>query len=502
MSSYSHLYGSPPSSSPSVVQTPSSAGAARQRRGSFTKYGSQIIHASPNTDTTPSHASFTTTTPPPPVPAFGATSTAFPPPMYGVPPSGYPHYPPGPAGAFGNPYQPSLHQPYAPHPALQPHPIYQQHHPQPYPFHQTMSAFQPSPSPAAAYPHAFATMQLPTNPPPSQAAAAAASSAQQPVQQIVNPRAVSNPTSAPSSRSRARTQSASQSLAVQVPSSSGGVPRTREGAPSPREDEVKVVRLRVVARVRPMLAHETGRTTECVTFPAPRALTLSLPAAPAPVGSAGAAPSTASRSSVESEGSVTSRTFQLDAVLGPSSSQQQVFESSGVRDYLNAALDGYAATVFAYGQTGSVRETNERASMQHASPTRRPSLLPVDTVLTRSLLSLLLLSGQDAYDVRRRHSTRHHVSLLHTRRRRECPSRTRQERIVGPPRELPRGQTELQRMERGGGPHWRRKETNQSTHRGVRFLLSFFSPLLLDLQRAGTRSLESRFRFALVASGG
>lgn len=47
------------------------------------------------------------------------------------------------------------------------------------------------------------------------------------------------------------------------------------------------------------------------------------------------------------------RSFAFDSVLGPETTQQQFFESSGVREMLDAALDGYTATIFAYGQTGS-----------------------------------------------------------------------------------------------------------------------------------------------------
>jgi predicted ATPase len=45
--------------------------------------------------------------------------------------------------------------------------------------------------------------------------------------------------------------------------------------------------------------------------------------------------------------------FALDGCLDQSTTQQQVFNSSGVKSLLNSALEGFSATVFAYGQTGS-----------------------------------------------------------------------------------------------------------------------------------------------------
>ena len=49
----------------------------------------------------------------------------------------------------------------------------------------------------------------------------------------------------------------------------------------------------------------------------------------------------------------TVKKFALDGCLDPSTTQEQVFESSGVKTLLNSALEGFSATVFAYGQTGS-----------------------------------------------------------------------------------------------------------------------------------------------------
>jgi len=42
-----------------------------------------------------------------------------------------------------------------------------------------------------------------------------------------------------------------------------------------------------------------------------------------------------------------------DVISSPESSQSEVFESSGIKNLILRALDGYAATIFAFGQTGA-----------------------------------------------------------------------------------------------------------------------------------------------------
>ncbi|KAG2374362.1 hypothetical protein C9374_010932 [Naegleria lovaniensis] len=44
--------------------------------------------------------------------------------------------------------------------------------------------------------------------------------------------------------------------------------------------------------------------------------------------------------------------FTFDRCFGPDSTQDEVFSESGISDLLKYAIDGYASTVFAYGQTG------------------------------------------------------------------------------------------------------------------------------------------------------
>eukprot|EP01044_Picomonas_judraskeda_P010314 COSAG03_NODE_1316_length_4341_cov_5.833333_3_plen_145_part_00 len=51
----------------------------------------------------------------------------------------------------------------------------------------------------------------------------------------------------------------------------------------------------------------------------------------------------------------TMKKFELDGCLDPGTTQDQAFDHSGVKELLDAALDGFSATVFAYGQTGSVK---------------------------------------------------------------------------------------------------------------------------------------------------
>jgi len=159
---------------------------------------------------------------------------------------------------------------------------------------------------------------------------------------------------------------------------------------------VKAVRVRVVARVRPLLPHELrsaggglpggGGPLECVTLSAasPRSLSLTVPVV-ASAAAAGAAhalagalpagsPTAGHRALLTAAGDVpgtaggeatvtavpppaamssVTRSFEFDCVLGPRSSQLAIFEQSGVKEYVDAALQGFQATVFAYGQTGS-----------------------------------------------------------------------------------------------------------------------------------------------------
>eukprot|EP00898_Chlorokybus_atmophyticus_P001496 jgi/Chlat1/2347/Chrsp17S02806 len=49
----------------------------------------------------------------------------------------------------------------------------------------------------------------------------------------------------------------------------------------------------------------------------------------------------------------TGRAWRFDACFGGEASQEEVFRESGVPELVDAALDGYSATVFAFGQTGS-----------------------------------------------------------------------------------------------------------------------------------------------------
>lgn len=47
------------------------------------------------------------------------------------------------------------------------------------------------------------------------------------------------------------------------------------------------------------------------------------------------------------------KSFRFNAVLDEKSTQQEVFMKCNITELLDAALDGYSATIFAYGQTGS-----------------------------------------------------------------------------------------------------------------------------------------------------
>ncbi|GFO08636.1 kinesin-like protein [Plakobranchus ocellatus] len=55
--------------------------------------------------------------------------------------------------------------------------------------------------------------------------------------------------------------------------------------------------------------------------------------------------------SVNNQGTV--RSFQFNVVLEPDAAQEDVFESSGMKKLIDAAILGYTCTAFAFGQTGS-----------------------------------------------------------------------------------------------------------------------------------------------------
>lgn len=47
------------------------------------------------------------------------------------------------------------------------------------------------------------------------------------------------------------------------------------------------------------------------------------------------------------------KNFKFDKVLGPSTTQDDVFESLKIKQMIQRVVEGYHATIFAYGQTGS-----------------------------------------------------------------------------------------------------------------------------------------------------
>ena len=104
-------------------------------------------------------------------------------------------------------------------------------------------------------------------------------------------------------------------------------------------------RVRVAVRVRPPPASSTG--LECINcLPDGRTLEID--------GGAGS--------------SVRARSFTFDSVHHTTTTQDEFFHSCGVTDLLDAALDGYTATVFAYGQTGSGKTYTTAGDRSAPSP--------------------------------------------------------------------------------------------------------------------------------------
>lgn len=48
-----------------------------------------------------------------------------------------------------------------------------------------------------------------------------------------------------------------------------------------------------------------------------------------------------------------SDSYRFDGAIGPNVSTQELFAQAGVQDILDRVLDGFHATIFAYGQTGA-----------------------------------------------------------------------------------------------------------------------------------------------------
>lgn len=83
-------------------------------------------------------------------------------------------------------------------------------------------------------------------------------------------------------------------------------------------------RVRVAMRVRPMMPHETNRADEnAITTPDTQHVLLSLKAG--------------------------TKSFRFNAVLDEHKKQSEVFNACGVHELLDSALEGYSATIFAYG---------------------------------------------------------------------------------------------------------------------------------------------------------
>jgi hypothetical protein len=115
--------------------------------------------------------------------------------------------------------------------------------------------------------------------------------------------------------------------------SSASLASLADGASRDQAPLAATKRVQVALRVR----NNPTREPECLTTNGDREITI--------------------RRAPSGEGTSTSgaavRTFTFDSVHGKATRQQQFFEESGVTALLDAALDGYSATVFAYGQTGS-----------------------------------------------------------------------------------------------------------------------------------------------------
>lgn len=92
----------------------------------------------------------------------------------------------------------------------------------------------------------------------------------------------------------------------------------------------------VVVRVRPMLSHEQARGEQRRVLCDGRTVSVQM------------------ADGTDSTGGPRGMTkdFSFQAVVGEDAGQGDFFEASGAKRLLDAAMDGYASTIFAYGQTG------------------------------------------------------------------------------------------------------------------------------------------------------
>ncbi|GIL67866.1 hypothetical protein Vafri_21146 [Volvox africanus] len=101
-------------------------------------------------------------------------------------------------------------------------------------------------------------------------------------------------------------------------------------------------RIQVVVRVRPVLPHELTDEVAVTCSTDARKLQVLLPDRLA--GGANLLPG-ATRSGA--------RSYEFDACLPGNTTQEELYETCGLQELVEAALDGYCVTVFAFGQTGS-----------------------------------------------------------------------------------------------------------------------------------------------------
>jgi hypothetical protein len=119
--------------------------------------------------------------------------------------------------------------------------------------------------------------------------------------------------------------------------------RTRKRSSKKTEGAAEEESVSVCMRLRPLLRHEHGAEEGMVVRGDAR--------------------------SIEVRGDK-QEVFTCSRAFGPSSTQEDLFQESGVRDLLRASLYGYRATLFAYGQTGAgktytVLGESSKSSVEH-----------------------------------------------------------------------------------------------------------------------------------------
>ena len=124
--------------------------------------------------------------------------------------------------------------------------------------------------------------------------------------------------------------------------------------------------MRVLVRARPLLDSEKAKNqTEVVRCPDPKTVAVSLP-------------------STEIPGQSVTRTFDFALACHSGFDQAAVYEHCGVTQFVDMALEGFPATILAYGCTGSGKTYTMSGHEQSSSAERGSDAGAHDGIIPRA----------------------------------------------------------------------------------------------------------------------